>query len=108
MSILIDDLITQLVQIQQGKNWIGVNFQQKLESLTDEDFFFQAFGMHSIAEIIAHLTTWRNETLIKIRTGEGSIKDDHPSNWPSIELIKTIGKDTLIRNYDESLQIYKE
>lgn len=103
MGILIDDLIKQLIQIQQGKNWIGVNFKQKLKSITDEEFYHQEPGMHSIAEIISHLTTWRNETIIKIKTGKGTITDNHPSNWLSLERLIATGKNELLRKYEESL-----
>ena len=103
MRILIDDLIVQLIQIQRGKNWIGINFQQQLKSLTEKEFYHQENSMHSIAEIISHLITWRKETIIKIKTGKGSITDDHPSNWQSNEALKSIGKYQLLRNYEESL-----
>jgi len=103
MRILIDDLIAELLQIQRGKNWIGVNFQQKLKSLSEEEFYHQENGMHSIAEIISHLITWRKETIIKINTGKGTITDDHPSNWQSNEGLKSIGKHQLLRKYEESL-----
>jgi len=103
MRIRIDDLIVQLIQIQSGKNWIGVNFQQQLKSLTEEEFYHQENSMHSIAEIISHLITWRKETIIKMNTGKGSITEDHPSNWQSNDAIKSIGKYQLLRNYEESL-----
>jgi len=103
MRIRIDDLIVQLIQIQSGKNWIGINFQQQLKSLTEEEFYHQENSMHSIAEIISHLITWRKETIIKMNTGKGSITEDHPSNWQSNDAIKSIGKYQLLRNYEESL-----
>lgn len=103
MRIRIDDLTVQLIQIQSGKNWIGVNFQQQLKSLTEEEFYHQENSMHSIAEIISHLITWRKETIIKMNTGKGSITEDHPSNWQSNDAIKSIGKYQLLRNYEESL-----
>jgi len=105
MRVLIDDLIAQLIQVQHGKNWIGVNFQERLKSVTEEQFYNQIGEMHSIAEIISHLTTWRKETYIKITTGKGTITDAHPSNWQSLEGLKSIGKHQVLRNFDKSLSI---
>jgi len=103
MSLLIKDLISQLIHIQGGKNWIGVNFDQQINSLSEEQFFSKIHGMHSVAEIISHLTTWRKETLIKIKTGKGTITDSHPSNWQSNEVLKRMGKDQLVMQYRKSL-----
>jgi len=103
MSLLIKDLISQLIHIQGGKNWIGVNFDQQINSLSEEQFFSKIHGMHSVAEIISHLTTWRKETLIKIKTGKGTITDSHPSNWQSNEVLKRMGKNQLVMQYRKSL-----
>ena len=103
MSLLIKDLISQLIHIQGGKNWIGVNFDQQINSLNEEQFFSKIHGLHSVAEIISHLTTWRKETLIKVETGKGTITDSHPSNWQSNEVLKRLGKDQLVMHYRKSL-----
>ena len=103
MSLIIDHIIAQLIQIQRGKNWIGVSFEQKINSLTEDQFFYQPNHLHSIAEIVSHLTTWRKETIIKLETGKGTITDDHPSNWQSVGALKAVGKHQLVRKYEESL-----
>lgn len=103
MSVLINDLITQLIQIQDGKNWIGTNFNRQLNSLTEEAFFYKTAKLHSIAEIISHLTTWRKETILKLQCGKGSITDKHPSNWTSNESLKIIGKDKIINKFNRCL-----
>lgn len=103
MNLLIKDLLSQLVDIQKGKNWIGTNFDQQLNSLTEDQFFFKTDDLHSVAEIISHLTTWRIETLIKIKTGKGTITDKHPSNWQSNDVLKSLGRNQLLANYRNSL-----
>ncbi len=103
MKGLITAIIDQMEQIHQGKGWIGVNFQNKVQGLSDIDFFAQVNGMHSIAEILSHLTTWRVETILKIKTGEGSITDDDPSNWKGNEDLRKVGKDEILRKHVKSL-----
>ena len=99
----ISALIDQLELIHFGKTWIGVNFQKKIENLTTNEFFYKVDGLHSIAEIIAHLTTWRLETILKIKTRSGSITDDDPSNWVNNEALKKLGKEVILNAHYESL-----
>mgnify|MGYP001820822795 FL=1 len=103
MQTLIKAITDQMAQIHHGKGWIGVSFEKKIQELSDIDFFVQAESMHSIAEIISHLTTWRLEAILKIRTGEGSITDDDPGNWKSNEELRKVGKDEILRKHTESL-----
>ncbi len=104
MNDRINDLRLQLIEIQDGKPWIGSNFSKKLMLVDDEDFFKRpADNMHSVAEIIAHLTTWRNETRLKIESGRGALTDDHPSNWRSVEELKPLGRDQILYDYSQSL-----
>ena len=70
---------------------------------SDIDFFDQVKGMNSIAELISHLTTWRYETILKIKTGKGSITDNDPSNWKTIQLLKKQGKEEILLKHNESL-----
>jgi len=103
MNELVTAIIDQMEQIHQGNGWIGVNFTKKVNDLSDTEFFLQAKGMHSIAEIVSHLTTWRLETILKVKTGKGSITDDDPSNWKSVTVLKQLGKEEILLKHHESL-----
>ena len=103
MKQVLTTLIDQMEQIHHGKGWIGVNFEKQLKGISEIDFFDQINGMHSIAELISHLTTWRFETILKVKTGKGSITDSDPSNWKTIEVLKDQGKEKILLNYNESL-----
>jgi len=103
MNVLVTAIIDQMEQIHQGNGWIGVNFRKKVNDLSDTEFFHKVKGMHSIAEIVSHLTTWRFETILKIKTGQGSITDDDPSNWQRNMVLKQLGMEEIILKHDESL-----
>ena len=53
--------------------------ENMINPLNEQEFFFSANGFHSVAETLSHLTVWRNESLLKISTGEGSITDNDPN-----------------------------
>ena len=104
MSDRISDWVSQMTEIQNGKPWIGSNFSKKIKLLSERDFFRRPMEhMHSVAEIISHLTTWREETLVKLQKGTGSLKDDDPSNWKDPATLKAIGQSTIMEEYDQSL-----
>jgi hypothetical protein len=103
MNELVTAIIDQMEQIHEGNGWIGVNFKKKVCGLSETEFFHRLNGMHSIAEIVAHLSTWRLESILKIKTGKGSITDDDPSNWKSNRILKQIGKEEILLKHHESL-----
>lgn len=104
MKERIDDLVSQMTEIQNGKPWIGSNFSKKIKSVSEKDFFRRPIPhMHSVAEIISHLTTWRAETLLKMRTGSGRLTDDDPSNWKHTDALKSRGQSKIMEDYDNSL-----
>jgi uncharacterized damage-inducible protein DinB len=90
-------------QIQKGNNWIGTNFETMISPLSETELFYQPRNIHSAAEIISHLTIWRQETILKIRTGEGSITDDDPTNWKTNTELKEMGKHRILQAYNASL-----
>lgn len=104
MQILIQHISKQLEDIQNGKNWIGSSFDSKLSSIDEQLMFTRpTTNLHSIAEIISHLTLWRNEAILKIKTGKGSKTDDCEENWLSIDTLKSKGWETIKNEYDSSL-----
>ncbi len=77
MKYLIENIIQQLKEVQNGKLWIGSTFNSKLNQVNESLVFLRPIeNLHSVAEIISHLTFWRKETILKIQTGKGSKTDD--------------------------------
>jgi hypothetical protein len=77
LRILIQEIVKQFREIQEGNIWIGENFSKKLDMVDETEVFTRPLpDLHSIAEIISHLTTWRKETILKIKTGKGSLTAD--------------------------------
>ncbi len=104
MKYLIENIIQQLIEVQNGKLWIGGNFESKLNQVDENSAFLRPNGnLHSVAEIISHLTLWRKETILKIQTGKGSKTDDCEENWLDNNKLKTLGWDKIRSDYDRTL-----
>ncbi len=104
MKVLIENIISQLSDNQEGKVWIGPNYNRILENIDEKNAFIRPDRhLHSVAEIISHLTTWQKETILKIKTGEGSLTDDCEENWFSNETLKAMGWSNVLSEYKASL-----
>lgn len=104
MNILIKYIIDELKDIQNGKIWIGSSYESKLNSIDNSQVFERPIkNMHSIAEIISHLTLWRNEALLKIKTGTGSKTDKCEENWLTNIQLKEKGWKKIKSEYDNTL-----
>ena len=104
MNTLIKHIIEQLNDVQKGKLWIGSSYESKLNSVENNLVFIRPIkDMHSIAEIISHLTLWRNEAILKIKTGKGSKTDDCEENWPTNHKLRVKGWIKIKLEYDNSL-----
>ena len=104
MNSHVHNIIRQLKEVQNGKIWIGSNYEKKLEGIDESRAFTRPLpNLHSAAEIISHLTFWRKETIRKIKTGTGSKTDACEENWlPNETLIKKSWI-VLKSEYDQSL-----
>jgi len=104
MKFLIENIIQQLKEIQNGKLWIGSSFDSKFNQVNENAFFIRPIeNLHSVAEIISHLTLWRKETILKINTGKGSKTDDCEENWLTNNKLKILGWKSIKSQYDNSL-----
>ena len=82
MSDRLKQIIKQFKDIQDGPLWMGENFEKKIQKLKGVEVFIRPEpSIHSIAELIAHLTAWRKDAILKITTGKGHLLDEMPENW---------------------------
>lgn len=92
MNKQINSIIRQLTEVHNGLIWAGTSYNKKLSQLKENQMFVRPLpSVHSIAEIIAHIISWRKDTILKLKTGKGELKDVHPENWRSNDELKTIG-----------------
>ena len=104
MKYIIENIIQQLEEVQNGKLWIGSNFDSKLNQVNEKSAFLRPIeNLHSVAEIISHLTLWRKETILKIKTGKGSKTDDCEENWLANHKLEILGWDNIKLEYDKTL-----
>ena len=100
----LDHITRQLRDVQSGKLWMGKNYASRLKRITEQEAFVQPVGhMHSVAELLSHLTAWRKDALVKIQTGAGRLTDDQKENWMPVDALKTKGWSNVLADYEKSL-----
>lgn len=105
MNSLIQNIILQMEAVQNGKLWIGSNFDSKLSQVPERLIFTRPTdNLHSVAEIISHLTLWRKETILKIQTAKGSKTDDCEENWLTNDQLEPLGWGFILSEYNQSLK----
>lgn len=104
-QLLITDITNQLQAIHRGKIWAtAANFEKKLGEISDEEAFVRPLpDLHSVAEIISHLIAWRRDTIVKIRTGQGSLTMEAEENWLPNDTLREKGWPALKAEYFNSL-----
>jgi len=105
MNNLIQNLIEQYQAVQCGKLWMGGTYESKLAAIEEHQVFVRPLpGLHSIAEILSHLTVWRKETILKIETGKGSKTDQCDENWLPNEKLELLGWKHIRSEYNQTLE----
>ncbi len=104
MNSVITYMVNQLIEIKEGHPWVGNSYSRKLSEVDESMAFARpSENVHSIAKIIAHLTMWRNEAILKINTGKGSKTDDSPENWLSDEALISKGWHVILSEHNASM-----
>ena len=99
----LDHIIKQLEEIQHGKLWMGDTFKKKLDTITEEEAFIRPLpNLHSVAQLIAHLTAWKKDALLKVKHGKGTLTSDDVACWPSNSVLKDMGWEKLLEEYKKS------
>ncbi len=79
--VLINNIIRQLNEIQEGSMWFDQNFKDKLESVSDSDAFIQPIPqLHSVAEHVSHMLEWRKECMLRYNGLKTELMNS-PADW---------------------------
>ena len=79
-------------EVHGGLIWAGTSYNKRLSQLNENKLFVRPLpSVHSIAEIIAHIISWRKDTILKIKSGRGELNDSNPNNWRLNDDLKSSG-----------------
>ena len=90
-KILINNIIRQLNEIQDGSLWFDQCFKDKIDGLPDEEAFKRPIPeVHSVAEHISHIIEWRKECLLRFK-GQRTDLMNSPDDWKDNDELFKIG-----------------
>lgn len=90
-NTLVNNLIRQLNEIEDGSLWFDQSFKDKFGSLTEEQALAQPMPqIHSVAEHVSHMLEWRKEC---VRRYQGLKTDlmNSPEDWKDNAELLEIG-----------------
>jgi uncharacterized damage-inducible protein DinB len=87
--VLIENIIRQLRQIQEGSLWFDQCFKDKMDNLSDSEALTRPIPqVHSVAEHVSHILEWRKECLLRFK-GQRTDLMNSADDWKdNIELNK--------------------
>lgn len=100
---IVENIIVQLGDIQNGKTWYGDNLENKIEPISETLAFERPIpGVHSVAELISHIWVWRMHAIKLLQGQKSNLNVESPENWRSNEELKKIGWKRLKADLGES------
>ncbi len=93
---LIENIKTLLNNAFHGGAWHGPSVLEITKGLTIKEAGFKTGSVHTIAELIYHITSWRIFTLKKIQKDADYNIDDEKKNWGNIGKLDQFELETLI------------
>ena len=89
--ILINDIIRQLNELQEGSLWFDQSFKDKFDNLSDDDAFIRPLPeIHSVAEHISHMLAWRKECVLRYK-GQKTELMNSPEDWKDNAELRKLG-----------------
>lgn len=105
-SILIDNFIRQLKELENGSLWFDQSLKGKLDNLaTSTAFNRPPPSVHSIAEHVAHMLAWRRECIVRLNGGYTDMMDSQ-ADWQPVTKLNMIGW-TVLKNllYESTIEM---
>ncbi|MFC4636371.1 DinB family protein [Dokdonia ponticola] len=104
MNTTVQAYAQQLEAINYKSLWLGANMMEKIDGITDLTAFTRPIPeLHSVAEIIGHLTALNINVINKIKAYLSIQQVYQPDYWRSNEELKTIGWKQLKEDYEQSI-----
>jgi uncharacterized damage-inducible protein DinB len=108
--ILINDIIRQLRELEEGSLWFDQSFKSKLDHLSTGVVFVQPVpGVHSVAEHVAHIIAWRKECIARFHGDKFDLMNT-PADWPSVAELRGTGwpalKDQLYQSTHDLIRLF--
>lgn len=93
---LIKNFVQQLKDNQDGDNWLDESFRKKLEKVNAKNAFVRPVPeVHSVAELVAHILTWRIEGVKKLQGMKSTVTMHSPENWRTNNELREVGWEKL-------------
>jgi len=90
-QVLINNIIRQLYEIQEGSLWFDQCFKDKIDKLSDLEALTRPFPqVHSVAEHVSHMLEWRKECMIRF-DGKRTELMNSPDDWKDNSMLSKIG-----------------
>ncbi|MEH6304876.1 DinB family protein [Olivibacter sp. CPCC 100613] len=91
-NLLIQNLVNQLQDVQDGEQWLDENFTKKIDSLDSEQALTRPIPeIHSVAEIVSHLLEWRKDCINKLQGKNSTLNMESSENWRQNDELRQIG-----------------
>lgn len=104
-TTIIQNLIRQLMEVENGDLWLDENFEKKLQHVTESNAFVRPIaGLHSVAEILSHLIIWRRINIRRMNGEKVDIPVTHPDNWKTNEELRHLGWEPILKDFYASQQ----
>lgn len=88
---LIQNLIRQLNELQEGSLWFDQSFKNKLDHLNEAEALIVPLPqLHSVAEHVAHMLAWRKECISRYNGNRFDLMNT-PEDWPTNDELRKIG-----------------
>ena len=96
--------ITNFTQLYEKGAWFGDTYLEKLADVTEKEAFTPPMkGVHTIAELVAHIIYWRSPLIKKLNGhNDYTASEENPGNWVSLEKLKAKGWKKLLEEFAAS------
>ena len=96
--------IENFTHLYEKGAWFGDTYMEKLSDVTEKEAFTPPIkGVHTIAELVAHVIYWRSPIIKKLRGEKDYVASvDSPENWITLDQLKTKGWKNLLHDFESS------
>ncbi|PBQ31293.1 hypothetical protein CNR22_05780 [Sphingobacteriaceae bacterium] len=95
-----EDITKQLNDLLEGPLWLDENFNKKLAGLTDDLAFTRPIAeVHSVAELLSHISVWIEACLDRMNCIANTLKDNDENDWKTNEVLRKKGWSVLKKEF---------